>query len=84
MSIITEENKNLLLSNVKAFAFSAIAVLAVSALQFAQVNIELLNLPPQVLVLLALFIGNVSNFIDSKYNLVKSAGYAIAKAVKPN
>lgn len=67
--MLSQENKELLVNRAKSFAWRLGGMVAVAVLGFFLENLELLNLPDGVIVVIGLIAGEVTKFIKVKAQL---------------
>lgn len=66
--LITPENKVVLKKRFASFAWRTGDMLAVALLDFAATNLELFDLPPLVVVIAGLVLGEITKHLNKKGN----------------
>lgn len=64
MAILSKQNKVVLSNRIKSLLWRLGAMAVAILLQFVIVNLELLNIPAELTVLIGLILGEVSKFLN--------------------
>lgn len=63
---MSETTKQLLVTRLKSLAWRVGDVLAVHGIDFVATNLELFNLPPWLVVVIGLLLGEVTKWLNSR------------------
>lgn len=80
-SIISPENKAILIGNAKSYAWRVALIAAVTGLDFASANLHLFSLPSSATVLFGLFLGEAHDFLNQKYSVDSQMATAVLKVL---
>lgn len=71
MSMLSKQNKKILITRTKSFLWRSAMVVIVVALDFVSKNLGLFDLSPETIVIVGLVLGEVSKELNNKYDLEK-------------
>ena len=61
---MTEKNKEILINRIKSLFWRAGMMMVVLAINFILVNLELLNIPSEMIVVIGLILGEISKYLN--------------------
>jgi len=66
MKLMTEENLDILLKRLESLAWRMGSVLLVALINFVATNMELFDLPPDIQIVIALVLGEITKILNRK------------------